>query len=55
MRKSQKPEKVCATCGKPFTWRKKWSRCWNEVRFCSKRCKKNRRAGSDAAAISPLG
>ena len=27
------------TCNRSFTWRKKWSRCWEEVRFCSVRCK----------------
>ena len=24
-RKGELPEKVCATCGRPFTWRKKWA------------------------------
>lgn len=23
---------VCATCGLPFTWRKKWEKVWDEVR-----------------------
>ncbi|MDG1055230.1 MAG: DUF2256 domain-containing protein, partial [Crocinitomicaceae bacterium] len=23
-KKQHLPEKVCATCGRPFTWRKKW-------------------------------
>ena len=40
--KSQMPEKICAACGKPFAWRKKWERDWDNVRFCSERC---RRAG----------
>ncbi|MCH2055138.1 MAG: DUF2256 domain-containing protein [Thalassotalea sp.] len=33
------PEKVCLHCQRPFAWRKKWQRCWDEVRFCSKRCR----------------
>ncbi|MDK3157863.1 DUF2256 domain-containing protein [Kamptonema cortianum] len=33
------PVKICAHCGRPFEWRKKWERCWDEVRFCSLRCK----------------
>ena len=41
--KSQLPEKICAACQRPFAWRKKWERDWNNVRFCSERC---RRAGS---------
>ncbi|MFN5726211.1 MAG: DUF2256 domain-containing protein, partial [Pseudanabaena sp.] len=26
--KSFLPSKDCVVCGKPFTWRKKWERCW---------------------------
>lgn len=36
------PPKVCATCGRPFEWRKKWARDWDEVRYCSKRCRRDR-------------
>ncbi len=32
------PEKVCPVCQRPFTWRRKWARCWQEVRYCSERC-----------------
>ena len=38
-RKSDLPEKTCATCGRPFTGRKKWERVWDEVRYCSDRCR----------------
>ncbi|WP_407304395.1 DUF2256 domain-containing protein [Acinetobacter sp.] len=27
------------TAGCPFHWRKKWHRCWDEVRYYSERCK----------------
>lgn len=37
------PEKDCAYCRRPFCWRKKWARCWAEVRYCSKRCRQNAR------------
>ncbi|MCX7358083.1 MAG: DUF2256 domain-containing protein [Alphaproteobacteria bacterium] len=37
--KSNLPQKPCATCGKPFTWRKKWARDWESVRYCSDRCR----------------
>ncbi len=36
-----KDEKICKTCKKPFTWRKKWKRDWNNVVYCSERCRKN--------------
>ncbi|MFB6286757.1 MAG: DUF2256 domain-containing protein [Candidatus Bipolaricaulia bacterium] len=33
------PEKTCVQCGRPFRWRKKWARDWEQVRYCSKRCR----------------
>ena len=38
-RKADLPTKPCAACGRPFAWRKKWERVWEEVRFCSDRCR----------------
>ena len=43
--KSNLPEKICVVCGRPFTWRKKWERCWDEVTCCSKSCNAQRRGG----------
>ncbi|MFZ4071464.1 MAG: DUF2256 domain-containing protein [Caulobacterales bacterium] len=31
--------KPCAACLRPFTWRKKWERDWNQVKFCSDKCR----------------
>lgn len=42
-RKADLPQKICATCGRPFSWRKKWERVWEEVRYCSKKCSGARR------------
>lgn len=39
VKKQHLPEKVCVTCGRPFAWRKKWERVWDEVKFCSDRCR----------------
>ena len=39
-RKPHLPEKPCAACGRPFAWRKKWERVWDEVRYCSDRCRR---------------
>lgn len=36
--KADLPEKVCVSCGRPFAWRKKWARDWDQVKYCSKRC-----------------
>ncbi|MDZ7708728.1 MAG: DUF2256 domain-containing protein [Roseovarius sp.] len=41
-RKSDLPVKTCATCGRPMVWRKKWARVWDEVRYCSERCRRGR-------------
>ena len=41
-RKPHLPEKTCATCGRPFAWRKKWARVWEEVRHCSDACREGR-------------
>jgi len=38
-KKADLPTKHCQTCGLPFAWRKKWERVWDEVRFCSDRCR----------------
>lgn len=33
------PEKICATCGRRFAWRRKWADDWDEVRYCSRGCR----------------
>ncbi len=38
--KQSLPSKPCVACGRPMTWRKRWERSWNEVKFCSDRCRK---------------
>lgn len=40
-KKSDLPQKTCVACGLPFSWRKKWERDWETVRFCSDRCRKD--------------
>ncbi|HMP72942.1 MAG TPA: DUF2256 domain-containing protein [Kiritimatiellia bacterium] len=44
VKKSDLPTKDCIVCRRPFTWRKKWARSWNEVKFCSDRCRSQRHA-----------
>jgi hypothetical protein len=40
--KSDLPTRDCVVCGKPFVWRKKWAAVWDEVRYCSERCRRAR-------------
>ncbi|MBG04813.1 MAG: DUF2256 domain-containing protein [Rhodospirillaceae bacterium] len=42
-RKSDLPKKTCATCQRAFVWRRKWSNCWTEVKYCSERCRRTRK------------
>ena len=37
-----RPTKICPVCGRPFQWRKKWKDVWDEVKYCSERCRRNR-------------
>lgn len=36
------PSKVCPVCDRPFAWRKKWEKCWDDVKYCSERCRRRR-------------
>ena len=45
-RKGDLPTKLCAACGRPFAWRKRWEKVWDEVRYCSERCRRERRASA---------
>ncbi|WP_293449637.1 DUF2256 domain-containing protein [Planktotalea sp.] len=39
VKKQDLPSKMCETCARPFAWRKKWARDWENVKFCSDRCR----------------
>jgi hypothetical protein len=43
--KQDLPEKICLVCGRPFTWRKKWKKVWDEVKYCSERCRRSKASG----------
>lgn len=50
MRKKQDlPQKTCLQCGLPFTWRKKWEKVWDEVKYCSDRCRSERKRTDKSA------
>jgi len=42
MKKQHLPTKVCVVCKLSFTWRKKWEKNWESVKYCSERCRKNK-------------
>ncbi|MEM1118357.1 MAG: DUF2256 domain-containing protein [Bacteroidota bacterium] len=41
-RKPHLPTKTCPVCERPFAWRKKWARDWEQVVYCSERCRRNK-------------
>lgn len=41
------PTKTCASCGRTITWRKKWARSWDEVRYCSDACRRRKVTDTD--------
>jgi hypothetical protein len=36
-------DKTCLVCGLPMQWRKKWAKNWDDVKYCSERCRRQRR------------
>ena len=43
-KKADLPVKTCRTCGRPFSWRKAWAKVWDEVKYCSDKCRAGRPA-----------
>ena len=31
--------KSCVVCGREIEWRKKWEKNWDEIKYCSDRCR----------------
>ncbi len=42
IKKENLPEKIRAVCGRSFSWRRKWSTVWDEVKYCSDKCRINK-------------
>jgi hypothetical protein len=36
------PTKTCPVCNRDFEWRKKWEDDWENVTYCSERCRRNK-------------
>jgi hypothetical protein len=47
-------EKSCEACGRTITWRRKWARDWDAVRFCSDACRRQRVSPTDRALQQAL-
>ncbi|WP_422083901.1 DUF2256 domain-containing protein [Ulvibacterium sp.] len=42
------PIKICETCGLEFRWRRKWRKNWETVKYCSERCRRNKRLKTES-------
>jgi hypothetical protein len=40
--KRQPTSKMCLVCNRPFDWRKKWEKVWDEVKYCRKNAKETK-------------
>lgn len=47
-RKADLPTKTCPVCQRPFAWRRKWARDWDQVRYCSDACRRGTPRGRAA-------
>ena len=45
--KSNLPSKICLVCNRPFEYRKKWEKVWDEVKYCSDKCRGQRNSNSN--------
>lgn len=39
VKKQNLPDKICLVSQKPFVWCKKWEKVWDEVKYCSDKCR----------------
>jgi len=44
------PSKPCVHCGRAMVWRRAWAKNWNEVKYCSDRCRAEARRGTGGTA-----
>lgn len=40
VKKQHLPSKLCPVCQHRFMWRKKWSKNWDNVIYCSEKCQR---------------
>ncbi|WP_058558085.1 DUF2256 and DUF3253 domain-containing protein [Thiohalocapsa sp. ML1] len=40
-------QRVCAVCGRSISWRRKWARDWEQVKYCSDACRRRGLSAQD--------
>lgn len=46
--------KICPSCGRSITWRKKWEKTWEQVKYCSAGCRSRKTTDTDRALESVM-
>ncbi|PVE07028.1 DUF2256 domain-containing protein [Limnohabitans sp. Rim28] len=54
--KQDLPQKPCVVCGRAMSWRKSWAKNWDQVLYCSDRCRadKPKSAHAGPAQTPPM-
>ncbi len=42
--KATLPSKACAVCGLMMSWRHRWAKNWEDVKYCSNACRRSKAA-----------
>jgi hypothetical protein len=50
-RPASQATKTCAVCGRTITWRRKWERDWENVKYCSDKCRGHKPSADIATDI----
>jgi hypothetical protein len=45
--RAEPPVKWCVRCGRKIEWRRKWRRNWDQVRYCSLKCRREKLTAMD--------
>jgi hypothetical protein len=53
VKKQHLPAKICPVCGFSFAWRKKWEKNWDEVVYCSQRCRQSKSINQQSSQALP--
>ena len=51
--KQDLPQKTCVVCGRAMTWRKSWAKNWEQVLYCSDRCRAEKSSARTAHQEKP--
>ncbi|MBP6055586.1 MAG: DUF2256 domain-containing protein [Cytophagaceae bacterium] len=42
VKKQHLPSKICPVCNRPFAWRKKWEKNWDQIIYCGEKCRRSK-------------